>query len=398
MAAEDSALAEETDRAGDAAAHASERQESAERRLASAEADLAEAQAAASDLNARRHALGAAAAEEGRRLARLEAECAGIERERAALRGAGFEDAEHATRALAVADLGQALETAERETLAAEESHALAREAEARSRGPLDEAERAAQKLETEARTLASLVGSDANSRWPPVVDAISVERGYEAALGAALGDDLDASVEESAPAHWSLIAPEGEDPPMPPGAEPLAERVVAPQALARGLAQVGVVAREDGKWLSRLLRPGQRLVSREGDLWRWDGFVAAAEAPTPAARRLAERNRLGDLQREAEAAPRAVEAVRIDAAGAAARAREAAAAEADRRQRVRAAQSGLRQRPRRARRFRAQARADHVSPFGGRGSRIARQSRARRGGRAQAAGGSGASGSRARR
>ena len=73
--------------------------------------------------------------------------------------------------------------------------------------------------------------------------------------------------------------------------------RVTAPQALARRLAQVGVVAREDGKWLSRLLlRPGQRLVSREGDCWRWDGFVAAAEAPTPAARRLAEKNRLGDL------------------------------------------------------------------------------------------------------
>ena len=43
----------------------------------SAEAELAEAQAAVSDLNARRHALGAAAAEEGRRLARLEAELRG---------------------------------------------------------------------------------------------------------------------------------------------------------------------------------------------------------------------------------------------------------------------------------------------------------------------------------
>ena len=41
----------------------------------------------------------------------------------------------------------------------------------------------------------------------------------------------------------------------------------------------------------------------QEGDLWRWDGFVSTAEAPTPAARRLVEKNRLGDLSREAEAA-----------------------------------------------------------------------------------------------
>ncbi len=342
LAAEDSALAEEMDRAGEAVALARERQESAEHRLAGAEADLAEAQAAASDLNARRHALAAAAAEEARRLVRLDTECAGIEQEHAALRGAGFEDAEHETRARSVADLGRALVAAEREALAAEESHALAREAEARSRGPLGEAERAAQMLETEAQTLAGLVGSDASRRWPSVVDAISVEHGYEAALGAALGDDLDASVDESAPAHWSLIAPEGEDLPMPPGAEPLAQRVTAPQALARRLAQVGVVARADGKWLSRLLRPGQRLVSREGDLWRWDGFVSAAEAPTPAARRLAEKNRLGDLRREAEAARKAVDAVRIAAAGAAADARQAASAEADSRQRVRAARAAF--------------------------------------------------------
>ncbi len=46
-------------------------------------------------------------------------------------------------------------------------------------------------------------------------------------------------------------------------------------------------------------LKPGQRLVSREGDLWRWDGFAAAAHAPTGAARRLAERGRLQTIEGE---------------------------------------------------------------------------------------------------
>ena len=79
----------------------------------------------------------------------------------------------------------------------------------------------------------------------------------------------------------------------LPVGADPLAGRVSAPPALARRLAQVGVVARAEGKRLANELKPGQRLVSLEGDLWRWDGFVSAAEAPTAAARRLVEKNRL---------------------------------------------------------------------------------------------------------
>ncbi len=340
LAAEGASLAEDLDAAGLVAADARQREEAAQAKLATAEAELAEAQAASSDLNARRHALGAAAAEEGRRLARLEAELAGIERELAALRASGFENAEHQKRAEAAAELSEALEAAEQATLAAEERHTQAREAEARSRGPLAEAERAAQELETEARTLAGLLGARADGRFPPAVDAIGVARGYEAALGAALGDDLDAPADEAAPAHWSLLVPEGADPELPEGIEPLAARVSAPQALARRLAQVGVVARTDGKRLSALLKAGQRLVSPEGDLWRWDGFVAAAEAPTPAARRLAEKNRLGDLEREAEAAHQAVEGVRAEALSAAAVVREAAASETEWRARVRAARA----------------------------------------------------------
>jgi chromosome segregation protein len=340
LAAEDAALAEQSGRADGEAAEAQEAEESAQRRLASAESALAEAQAAASDLAARRRALVAALEEEGRRLTRLEVEYSGIERERGALSAAGFEETERAARAQAVAEAAEALAAAERETLAAEERHAEAREIETQRRGPLAEAERSAQRLETEARTVAGLLGSDTSGPWPRAVDAVNVARGFEAALGAALGDDLDASVDEAAPAHWSLIEPVDEDPSLPAGADPLAGRVSAPPALARRLAQVGVVARAEGKRLAQELKPGQRLVSLEGDLWRWDGFVAAAEAPTAAARRLAEKNRLGDLEREAEAARQTAAALSAEAASAAGAAREAAAAETEWRQRTRAART----------------------------------------------------------
>jgi chromosome segregation protein len=59
------------------------------------------------------------------------------------------------------------------------------------------------------------------------------------------------------------------------------------------------VVERATGEQLSATLKVGQRLVSREGDLWRWDGFVAAAHAPTGAARRLAQRSRFAEIDAE---------------------------------------------------------------------------------------------------
>ena len=68
---------------------------------------------------------------------------------------------------------------------------------------------------------------------------------------------------------------------------------------MQRRLSHIGVVSRALGQALQPQLMPGQRLVSREGDVWRWDGFTAAADAPSAAAKRLAERNRLASLEVE---------------------------------------------------------------------------------------------------
>ncbi len=337
---EDETLAAAAVKSGDAKREAEERRARLELRLAGAEAALAEAQAASADLNARRNALAAGLAEEARRLARFESECAAVERERAALQDSGADDGAFRAESAALESLGEALAEAEAQALAAEAAHVEAREAEARSRGPLAEAERAAHRLDTEVRTLTKLIGSTSGGPWPAVVDAVNVARGYEAALGAALGDDLDASTDAAAPAHWSHAEGDHADPELPPGVEPLASRVEAPRALRRRLRQIGVVARADGKRLAATLRPGQRLVSTEGDLWRWDGFVSTAEAPTPAARRLVEKNRLGDLSREAEAARQAAEVVKAQATRAQAALREAANAESAARQRAREARS----------------------------------------------------------
>ena len=84
-----------------------------------------------------------------------------------------------------------------------------------------------------------------------------------------------------------------------------------APAELARRLNQIGVIDKADGARLAALLKPGQRLVSAEGDLWRWDGFAAAAHAPTGAARRLAERARLAEIDAEQQIARSEAETAR---------------------------------------------------------------------------------------
>jgi chromosome segregation protein len=85
-----------------------------------------------------------------------------------------------------------------------------------------------------------------------------------------------------------------------------------------------GLVFPDQGAELQKQLKPGQRLVSARGDLWRWDGFVASADAPSAAAIRLSQRNRLSALEGQSDVA-RDERAARFADYSAAKDAREAA-------------------------------------------------------------------------
>jgi chromosome segregation protein len=274
-------------------------------KLKSAQGASDEAQARLSQLSAQRSEGLRRLEEQRQRLARLEAELATLEERRGALlaqSGGEAEEAEHREALDAAQGSHQEAETAAAE---AEQAHRAALADLETQRQAYDDARREAEKLATEVRTLTKLLGVGASDLWPPLVDAVKVAAGYEAALAAALGDDIEAPANEASPVHWRALPPLDAAAPLPPEAELLSKHVEAPAALARALSQTGVVTREQGAMLQPGLRPGQRLVSREGDLWRWDGYTAAADAPTAAATRLAERNRLGGLE-EAEASARA--------------------------------------------------------------------------------------------
>jgi chromosome segregation protein len=279
-----------------------ERVAETEATLAASERLFSELTTALADLTAKRNQLEANVRGHRERLARLDQDIANVRREE--------EKLAHETEGLGdLATLLTAMEgaldnraQAEAAAQANEAAHVAARQRLEAARAPLSEAEKRVQRLETEARTIAKLVTSATKNLWPPIIDGVTVEKGFEKALGAALGDDLDAPVDPSAPMRWTIVEA-SEDPALPEGIEPLAARVQAPPELARRLAQIGIVPKERGAELASRLNAGQRLVSPEGDVWRWDGFVAAAHAPTGAARRLAERARLVEIENELEQA-----------------------------------------------------------------------------------------------
>ncbi len=307
----------------------------AEKDLDAANRDLAEFQAKRASLTRQQTDLAARTDRLTRDLSQVDGEA-----ERLTAEGADPAAIEAARTDLAQAEA--AVSAAETAASTAETARGDAQARERIAREPVQEADRAVSALEAEAKTLARLLQADENDLWPPVVDSITVEAGFEAALGAALGDDLDLPADDAAPMFWALLDPYETPAALPEGARPLSDVVSAPTALARRLSQIGIVADTDGARLQKNLQPGQRLVTVEGALWRWDGMTVAADAPTPAAVRLAQRNRLSDLEQDLEAARTDARKARDAYHTARAKAEEAGEAERTARQSVKDAHSAL--------------------------------------------------------
>ena len=167
-------------------------------------------------------------------------------------------------------------------------------------------------RLTAEAQALAEVLAVKDGERWPPMVDALTVPAGLEAALGAVLGEELTSALNPGAARHWCELPPFDPVPALPPDAQPLADLVQAPPALARSLSQIGLVESDQiGESHQPALAPGQVLVSKAGAIWRWDGYTIRAGTPTAAAVRLQQRNRLAGLRARLTAAEQAADAAR---------------------------------------------------------------------------------------
>lgn len=203
----------------------------------------------------------------------------------------------------ASSEAAEAAEAAEAHLDETEIARAESQAREADARALRSEAEGEANALRAEVAALAKLVERESHA-GSQLLDRVRVTPGFEAALGAALADDLRAPElgGGSDGSGWAGLPDYDETQPLPTGVAPLADQVEVPAVLRRRIAQIGLVERADGPHLQAMLLPGQRLVSREGDLWRWDGFRAGADdAPSAAALRLQQLNRLVALKRDLE-------------------------------------------------------------------------------------------------
>lgn len=207
-----------------------------------------------------------------------------------------------ATAEAAQAEAVRIAEAAEAALIAADEARGDVQLREAEARSARSEAEGEAGALRAEVTALARLVERETQT-GKQLLDRVQVSKGYEMALGAALADDLRApEVDQGRLSGWAALPAYEQAQPLPPGVRVLSEFVEAPPVLARRISQIGLVTQADGVRLQPLLRPGQRLVSVEGDVWRWDGLRAAAEdAPQASALRLQQLNRLVELKRDLE-------------------------------------------------------------------------------------------------
>ena len=163
--------------------------------------------------------------------------------------------------------------------------------------------------LEREVQALERLLAASIMEAVSPALDAVKARPGYEKALAAALGDDLEASLDEGQSRHWQVSGVKADY--LPGGCVPLSDHVQAPAALKARLDAVGVIKPEQAAEAAAKLKPGQRLVTREGDLWRWDGLVARADAPSASVARLENRNRLDSIRTELDDGQAAFEVAR---------------------------------------------------------------------------------------
>ncbi|MEJ6393409.1 chromosome segregation protein SMC [Gymnodinialimonas sp. 2305UL16-5] len=273
--------------------------------LAAQEAELSDLTEQSAALAARHQAIERRISEAERAAARNahEAEAAEKATQDAADRLATLKrEAEAAADALTAAtDLAA---RAEETLIETEAARAAVQTTEAEARQSRSEAEGRAGTLEAEVSALTRVLERDRGD-GDQVLDELRVDPGFEAAIGAALSDDLKAARAGAAGATgWTELDPYAEAQPLPAGAQSASDVATGPDLFARRLSQIGIVDAADGAALQPLLWPGQRLVSRSGDLWRWDGFaVAAADAVSTAARRLEQANRLIELEKERDTA-----------------------------------------------------------------------------------------------
>ena len=278
---------------------AQEKCDASEKRLAEAENDLNAIIRKLAAHQARKTDITAALENNRKKHTRIEEERTRLEQERDTLLEEGVSETRRQELKTTISALSEDYKKAAESVQSAHDQLAACNKQAETCAEPSRQAHAVLERLLGEQSALQAILSASEDADTPGLIETLKVETGYEAALGAAFGDDLNAPSDAEAAAHWLALPPFSEPPSLPEGATPLSGFVHGSDVLGRSLSLVGLVDRSKGAALQKHLSAGQRLVSLEGDLWRWDGFCATADAKTPAAQRLAQMNRLDALTSE---------------------------------------------------------------------------------------------------
>ena len=107
------------------------------------------------------------------------------------------------------------------------------------------------------------------------LVDRLQIKQEYIKALSSILDEELEyPEIKNDGESGWKLMDPLENEILLPEGIKSFADLIDAPEILRVKLKSIGLVENELGNSLQKSLKMGQVLVSREGNFWRWDGFV----------------------------------------------------------------------------------------------------------------------------
>ncbi len=107
-----------------------------------------------------------------------------------------------------------------------------------------------------------------------PIIDYIDFEDGYEQAVAAVFSDELIASIDDEQNSFWRKLEIEKSE--FTEGITKFSSIIKAPENLKKKLEFIGLIENKSDilEEQSNLL-PGQILVSKIGEIWRWDGYVS---------------------------------------------------------------------------------------------------------------------------
>jgi len=199
--------------------------------------------------------------------------------------------------ASAAKDAFKSLEAARESEQTLMQERSAAEDADGVARDALNDAKQSLSKLTAESEALKKILSRNNRAPWTPAISQLDVDKGYEQALVAALGEDLHAAIKDDAPLSWMGADVTVQD--LPKHTVPLTNFVNAPREMTARLSQIGLVGDAEFDQRRDDLKIGQRLVTKSGRLARWDGFEMQAEAETSTAIKLQQQNRLIELADE---------------------------------------------------------------------------------------------------